>query len=330
MSLLLAQPRRERVEKEVEYVTCNLCGSDDAEEMFPSTLDGRTSAIPEIAAFSCTNSTYGIHLPIVRCRVCGLVYTNPRREARAIRDTYEQVVDITYLQESRGRELTFGRHLRALEAIVAPTNNRRLLDIGCYTGVFLEIAEGRGWQTWGVEPSHWAANEARQRGLRVFTGTLAEAGFSDGHFDVVTMWDVIEHLTVPLDDLREIHRVLKPWGLLCIHILDIESPIARIMGQRWPWLMEMHLYYFSQQTLFRMLEQGGFQPLEARTQGRFLRLGYLASRLEALKVPGMRAVRAILEWTGLNGVAMPVNLGDLFTAHARKAAGSPRCKASAS
>lgn len=301
----------------MEYVTCNLCGSDDAEELFRSTLDGEASANAEPAAFRCTSSCYGVHPPIVRCRVCGLVYTNPRRKAGSLRDKYARVIDITYTQESKGRELTFRRHLSALEAMTAP-GDCRLLDIGCYTGIFLEVAEERGWQAHGVELSEWAANQARQRGLRVFTGTLTDANFPDDHFDVVTMWDVIEHLPAPLDDLREVHRVLKPEGLLCVHTLDVESPIARIMGRWWPWLMEMHLYYFSRQTLFRMLDQAGFQPLEARIEGRYLRLGYLTSRLEALKMPGVRALRFILDRTGLNGVAVPVNLGDLFTTYARK------------
>ena len=94
------------------------------------------------------------------------------------------------------------------------------------------------------------------------------------------MWDVIEHLTDPLASLQEVYRVLAPEGIICIHTINIESPFARLMDHRWPWLMEMHLYYFSPQTLTQMLEKAGFQVIQTVTQGRYLRLGYLLSRLE--------------------------------------------------
>jgi len=299
-------------------VVCNLCGADDTEELFPSTLDRGASVPFAGAVFRCTSSEYGVHPPIVRCRVCGLVYTNPRLDAEAILENYAQVEDPIYLERREGRVRTFRRHLRTLEALVPPSDNHRLLDVGCYTGVFMEVAQENGWQAWGVDPSRWATEEARQRGLRVFTGTLAEARFPDASFDLVTMWDVIEHLTNPLGELREIHRVLKPGGLLCVHTMDIESLFARIMGHRWPWLMEMHLYYFSRHTLFEMLGRAGFQPLKAEAQGRYLHLGYLLSRLEALGAPGMRALQRLLAQMGLDSVAVFVNLGDLFTAYARK------------
>jgi hypothetical protein len=106
--------------------------------------------------------------------------------------------------------------------------------------------------------------------------------------------------------------------LMVVHTIDIESPFARLMGSRWPWLMEMHIYYFSRRTLRTMLEQCGFQVLSDRPQGRYLRLGYLMNRVGAL-VP---AIGRPLEWLvtklRLRGWAVPVNLGDLFTAYAVK------------
>jgi hypothetical protein len=112
--------------------------------------------------------------------------------------------------------------------------------------------------------------------------------------------------------------LLKPNGLLVVHTIDIDSIFAQLMGARWPWLMEMHLYYFSRRTLRAMLEKCGFQVLSDRPQGRYLRLGYLMNRVSAL----MPAIGRPAEWLvtrlGLRGLAVPVNLGDLFTAYARK------------
>ncbi|MFQ6057613.1 MAG: class I SAM-dependent methyltransferase [Anaerolineae bacterium] len=301
----------------MEYVTCNLCGSDETRLLYPSTLP-EDSTEEDNQRFRCTSSRYGIHPPIVQCQVCGLVYTNPRWKAASILKGYQEVVDETYLKEREGRVLTFRRNLQPLENIVPSITGQRLLDVGCHIGVFLEIAQERGWEAWGVEPSHWAAEQAQAKGLQVINGTLEEAAFPDASFDVVTMWDVIEHLTDPLGELREVNRVLKEGGLLCVHTMDIESPLARVLGERWPWLMEMHLYYFSRRTLTSMLEKAGFGVIRTVIQGRFLRLGYLVSRLEAYSAGLSHVLGKLMEDLGLSGMPVPINLGDLFTTFARK------------
>jgi 2-polyprenyl-3-methyl-5-hydroxy-6-metoxy-1,4-benzoquinol methylase len=269
-------------------------------------------------AFACTYNGYGSHHTIVQCRQCGLVYTNPRLDNRDILDTYEAVQDPLYVEERTGRVLTFERHLKPLERITGPPDGRPLLDVGCYTGVFVEIADRHGWEAWGVEPSRWAVQHARSRGLCVEQGTLITANLPGTYFSVVTLWDVIEHLASPREALRQTHHLLKPGGLVVIHTIDIESPFARLMGRRWPWLMEMHIYYFSRQTLCTMLEQCGFQVLRARPQGRYLRLGYLTNRLSTLVPIVGRPTEWLVTRIGARGLTVPVNLGDLFTIYARK------------
>jgi SAM-dependent methyltransferase len=149
-------------------------------------------------------------------------------------------------------------------------------------------------------------------------GTLDTADLPEDHFDVVTLWDVIEHVIDPQSVLERAHRLLKPGGLVVVHTIDIESLFARLMGARWPWLMEMHIYYFSRRTLRAMLEQCGFEVISDRPQGRYLRLGYLANRVGALMPIVGRPAEWLVTKLGLRGVAVPIDLGDLFTAYARK------------
>jgi len=306
----------------MERVACNLCGADDAVVRFPSTILDRPPGGLEI--YRCTYDGYGIHPTIVQCRRCGLVYANPRRDGMATIETYESVEDPLYVEERGGRVLTFERHLRPLERLTGPPGGRRLLDVGAYTGVFVEIAARHGWDAWGVEPSRWAVGEACKRGLQVVQGTTETVALSQESFDVVTMWDVIEHLPDPLAELHRIRGLLKPGGLLVVHTIDIGSLFARLLGGRWPWLMEMHLYYFDRRTLRMMLERAGFAVLSIRAQGRYLRLGYLTSRAAALVPwPGRPAERLVTR-LGLRRVPVAVNLGDLCTAYARKASSSPR------
>ncbi len=306
----------------MEHVVCNLCGADAATVRFPSTLKLRQQA--DIwAAYRCTHSGYGVHPPIVQCRRCGLVYIDPRQEEEAILETYEAVEDPLYVEEREGRVLTFEHHLRPLERLTGPPDGRRLLDVGAYTGIFVEMAARHGWDAWGVEPSRWAVEEAHRRGLNVIQGTTATASLPWSHFDVVTMWDVIEHLGDPLGELRRIYSLLKPGGMLVVHTIDIGSPFARLMGSRWPWLMQMHLYYFDRRTLRTMLEKAGFAVRSIRAQGRYLRLGYLMNRLAALLPWLGRPVEWLVTRLGLRGIAVAVNLGDLCTAYAFKPSSPP-------
>ncbi len=170
----------------MEHVRCDLCGADDARVRYPCTLEDGDSG--DWRAFRCTHSGYGKHHVIVQCRRCGLVYTDPRPEVQDIEKTYQAVEDALYEEERAGRVLTFERHLKPLEQLAGPPAGRPLLDVGCYTGVFVEIAARHGWKAWGVEPARWAVERAQARGLRVVQGTLDSRDLPDEGFDVVTMW----------------------------------------------------------------------------------------------------------------------------------------------
>jgi SAM-dependent methyltransferase len=300
----------------MQYVACDLCGSTETRPRFPGTLPD-DAPLRASEAFRCTDSGYGRHHAIVQCLKCGLVYTNPRLEGTRILDTYIAVEDPLYLEEREGRVLTFERHLRPLEKLKPPPG--RLLDVGASTGVFVEIAGRHGWDAWGLEPSRWAVSEARRQGLQMIEGTLESVELPDTSYDVVTLWDVIEHVTDPFAEIQRVYRLLKPGGLLAVHTMDIDSLFARAMGGRWPWLMEMHIYYFSRRTLTMMLNKAGFKVIRAAPQGRYLRLGYFATRLGGLlgQPPG-RVLRALFDLLHVSQVAIPINLGDLFTAYAVK------------
>ena len=153
----------------------------------------------------------------------------------------------------------------------------RLLDIGCGVGVFLELARARGWQVTGVDISDYAVQHAReQRGLDARCGVLRDMQFNDGSFDVITMWDVIEHLPDPLAELREVRRVLRQDGCLLINTPNeasllkllawlgyrlslgrFEYPIRKLYHQ-------YHLLYFTPLTLRRLFERAGLDVLKLK------------------------------------------------------------------
>ncbi|MFN8524860.1 MAG: methyltransferase domain-containing protein [Chloroflexota bacterium] len=298
----------------MQEVTCNLCHSAEYTTLYPMAERRNGHGNPG-DIYACTSTAFGLCGPIVKCKRCGLVYQNPIPSHEEIIDAYDQVVDQRYEEERAGRLDTFARDLAGVERHERPG---RLLDVGCHLGLFLEVARERGWQTTGVEPSRWSVERARQAGLDVRHGTLDSVSFPSESFDVVTMWDVIEHFVDPLAELKRTHRLLRPDGLLAVCTMNVDALFPRIARARWPWYMQMHLVYFSRRTLHNMLAKAGFRVVEMTPHKRVVRLSYLVSRMEPYCKPAYQALDRAVRMAGQADRLVPVDLGDIFVTFARK------------
>jgi 2-polyprenyl-3-methyl-5-hydroxy-6-metoxy-1,4-benzoquinol methylase len=224
-----------------------------------------------------------------------MLFNHPLPEPESLRRIYRDVHDPTYLVESRAREETYRRTMRQLHAHAEPPG--ALLDIGCYTGVFLAMASAAGWTTQGLELSSWAAEIAR--GLEI--GEIHETPVEDltvdpGSFRVVTLWDVVEHLPNPAEVFQAVHRCLEPGGVVGFSTHMVDSTAARLMGTRYPFFMDMHVVHFSRSTLRRLLDQVGFEILDIEPHLRILRVSYLLEKIRH-STP-TRAARSVLERIG--------------------------------
>ncbi|OGR67267.1 MAG: hypothetical protein A2081_01340 [Elusimicrobia bacterium GWC2_61_19] len=270
---------------------------------------------------------------IVRCRDCGLLYVNPRLEPGEIAsiyvsDAYYRSPDPMtcgygdYLADEKNIKATFRRKMAGFER-EAGGQKGRLLDVGCASGFFIETARESGWDASGVELSPLASAAARDRaGLNVFTGALADAALPDGHFDAVTMWDVLEHFPDPRADLRQAFRILKPGGLLVIQTPNAASAIARLTGGRWACMQRPaeHLYFFSPATLGRLLRAAGFEPgrYTSAASGKVCDLGFILERLRSYVDRPFALLGAGIKALGLSDITFYANIGDNLIMYARK------------
>ena len=236
-----------------QHVRCNLCAADD-------------NAIIAVK----------FDLNVVRCRRCSLVYTNPRPPVDVIWSRYgREYFDQEYLPswgiqgDQVDSEELYRRHLPTLDAIRAHRQTNWLLDIGAGAGLFLHAAERDGWQVQGVEIASRGVEFARSRlGLDMIQGRMTEIDLPDGRYDVVMMQETIEHLLDPQAVLKEVHRVLRPGGILSITTPNLNSLAYTLIGREWSVLSPgEHLFHFTPQTLFAMLEQTGFVNLSVCTTG---------------------------------------------------------------
>jgi SAM-dependent methyltransferase len=193
------------------------------------------------------------------------------------------------------------------------------LDVGANCGGFLKVAEELGYDAVGIEPSAWAAQYAREvLGQNVIEGTVKNLPSHMTDFDIVTMWDVLEHMKAPLEELLRIHSRLRPDGLLIFSTLDIANWFPRIMGRRWPWLMDMHLYYFTQSTVKQILARAGFRFILSRRYCHVITLDYLISKLVYMGVPGARFLKTTVRRLRLSEFYISFMFGDIKLYVARK------------
>ncbi len=192
---------------------------------------------------------------VYSCAGCGLAFTHP--QPAEIADQYDSAYFDLYRRRRAFRLKRAEARLKCIELMRQPG---RLLDIGCSLGYFVEGANSRGWKASGIEISPHAAAEAGKMGLEVSTGVLEEAGYADGSFDCVTMWDVLEHVPDPTAHMLEVRRVLAPGGLVVIGTPDLGHSAFKIKGENWrhlkPW---EHVFYFKKSSIRRLLDKTGFE-----------------------------------------------------------------------
>lgn len=219
---------------------------------------------------------------IVRCRHCGLMYANPQEHvdcehfpAQAPQDLYDPELPAhrQYFQKQLTQLPDNERALRVLNRLCP--NRGKLLEIGCFAGIFLNRIRQDGWDVTGLEPDLAIGAYARSKyGLNVLNGTLPSRSLGAASFDAAVLLHVIEHMPDPAANLREIRRLLRPGGVFVVETPRFNSLSFKILGRRERSIQNCagHIYYFTEQTLRALLERNGFKVVLTERVGRTLTL----------------------------------------------------------
>lgn len=227
---------------------------------------------------------------LVQCDNCGLVFVAEQADPQELYALYGE----TYFQNTESGEVGYTNYI-ADETNIRQTARKRfahiegfgsskgrMIDVGCAMGFFIDEAAKRGWQVEGLDISQFATNYVQQRfGHHAHNGSLLELDLSTNAYDLVTMWDVIEHVPDPQAYLKRVAELLKTGGLLELATPDVGSLPARLTGKQWIGykLSDEHVYYFSVKTLKTMLDKAGFDVLHVRHVGKFVTLRLFLDRL---------------------------------------------------
>lgn len=288
-------------EAALKTIPCNLCGSQSFEVVLPA-LEGVEQSLSERYRSSSDDICRD---QVVRCRDCDLVYINPRPPVELIHQGYAEAVDETYVSQAEGRLHAFRKIALQISQLKDPTGGR-LLDVGAAAGFFLVAARKAGWQVEGIELGTWLAEWARERfDLPIGTTPLQAGLFPPASFDVVTLFDVLEHVEDPKQTVRCVREILKDDGLFVLSYPDFGSIFARLLKRHWWFLLSVHLFYFTRQTIRRLLEENGFEVISMQRLYPSLQIGYLIQRLGVYNQFLGRSLEAATKALGLHGRSIP-------------------------
>jgi 2-polyprenyl-3-methyl-5-hydroxy-6-metoxy-1,4-benzoquinol methylase len=176
-----------------------------------------------------------------------------------------------------GAEHTGAERWRSHRSIVGCYRQRgAILDIGCSSGSFLASMNNGAWNLYGIEMNGLTAEEARSKsGAEVFVGDVMDAPFQPNSFDVVTCFDVLEHVYQPREFLERVLYWLRPGGILFAKMPNIDSWEARLFGTYWYGLeLPRHLYHFSPRSLRPLVRGLGFHEVCIKATGKGTHLGH--------------------------------------------------------
>lgn len=206
---------------------------------------------------------------ILRCKDCGLGVTWPfpseEEMAKVNQETYqvEERIHI-YLTKQLFFETRYRQYASRIKNFVT---TGRLLDIGCNIGLFLKVAREEGFSPTGIEINKRCAYFGREKyNVEIFSDYLENIKFASDSFEVITLFDVLEHIPNLSEFIEEVRRIIKPGGLVLVQSPNLNSLMAKLNKSNWFWLCPPdHLFHFSPGNLSTLLEDHGFIIMKTNT-----------------------------------------------------------------
>jgi len=286
-----------------EKPVCWVCGSDELDLIKRSDASGTLSS----RNFAITNFDYGKTGELRKCRQCGFIQCT---DLDRVVQYYEDLEDAEYENTRKERKI---QEEKLVKVIARFKKSGSLLDIGAGSGIMIEAAMERGYECTGIEPSKWLQQKAAERNLPVVQGLFPHPQVQQT-FDIISLVDVIEHVTKPADLLVSVRKQLADDGIFVLVTPDVSSIAARVLGYKWWHYRFAHIGYFNRKTLEHILSRAGFRIIRFIRPSWYFSLQYLGIRFLSFlpqfmrfRVPGF-----------LQKISVPVNLRDSLLAVCEK------------
>lgn len=199
------------------------------------------------------------------CRNCGLGYSDPQ-PVDLVEERYVSGYDLAgYFEALEPRKGVLNE--RRLNRLPRPRPGQTILDVGCADGQFAAAAASRGWKASGIELNPPAAAKARERGIEVHQGHAEDVDLNGATFDLVTSWDVLEHVPEPRRFIDRLASFVSPGGTIVVTTLNRRSLVSRVFRGRWSMVVEDHYTYWDKRSITTAFEGANLPIVESSSYG---------------------------------------------------------------
>jgi 2-polyprenyl-3-methyl-5-hydroxy-6-metoxy-1,4-benzoquinol methylase len=287
-----------------EQNICWVCGSSNLAFYKASDIENELTA----QDFAITDSDYGRTGELHQCASCGFIQSEALSDVLSF---YENLEDAEY---ETGRSERGLQARKLLDLLPGARKDERLVDVGAGSGILVEQALGMGYLAEGVEPSRWLREQAVAHKLPVHLGVFPHPDIEPG-VDVVTMVDVIEHVSNPVELLTAACQCMGDDAVGLIVTPDVDSLAARFLGKRWWHFRIAHIGYFNKRNLLLALQRAGLESVKVGRPTWYFTVGYLWERVMHYMPSALRfsLPRMCQNWI------VPLNLADSIYVIFRKA-----------
>jgi len=243
-----------------EKINCPICKCKKF-EIIKKNVHKKKLNLDEIKKIYLSSSAQKLLDQLVKCSKCDFHYLNPRIRSSIIIDSYKMNPDLEFVKYNKYRLKTFQLNMNRIKRIlkIKSFNNFDILDVGCGGGTFLLAAKKLKANAEGIEPNKWLVQFIKNKyKYKIKSGTLDTIKHKK-RFDLITFWDVFEHMTDLNKTLKICKKLLKKNGILLLNIPDHGSIFRKILQFNWPFYLNVHLYYFEKNNVIKLLDKHKFK-----------------------------------------------------------------------
>jgi 2-polyprenyl-3-methyl-5-hydroxy-6-metoxy-1,4-benzoquinol methylase len=202
------------------------------------------------------------NLTLVRCQKCHLIYLNGLQSNLNIENYAYYNKRINMTKDELYNSITEKRYTALLKKIEAHRKNNEILDVGCGEGHFISVAKSMQWHITGIETTPYAVEICKKFGLNVMHSGLLGINLQRDYYDIVTMFEVLEHLESPKKYLNKINSILRRNGILIITTPNFNCLARLLLKERCNIIHKQHLCYFTPNTVKSLLKECNFKVID--------------------------------------------------------------------
>ena len=249
---------------------------------------------------------------IYSCKNCGVYFCHPMPDESDLLESYNSGEDENFVSQNIFRYKTFKSNFgKFLKNTHLPLSDVHVTDIGAASGIFLKMIEDSGGLATGFEANSWLVNYGKTNyKVNLHEGSVRNFTASSTLLEIVTLWDVLEHLAKPREDLLYLASHLKPKSIILVSLPSTDSKTFKLLRWRWPMHLDVHIFYYNKKSLNTLFNTCGFKLIYESKYPQLLSLGYLMFRGLKIFFPKLSDSRGnLLTRSFLNSIPLKYSIG---------------------